>query len=409
MADDATDGGSGIGPASARKSRFVGKRTFAAVALVGALLLLAGLAAALVFYRDSGPSDPTLSAAVGAGDYLVRHTNADGSFVYEVDPVKGRVSAGYNILRHAGTSYAMLELYEVTRDAALLGAAERALSYLEAQAQPCPDFPQTLCVVEDREIKLGGNGLAVLAFAKHAEVTGNESHLGTAVKLARWMTATQSRAGEFTKHRITTGGKPDEFISEFYPGEALFALARLSVRTGNREWIEAAHRGAAWIINVRDRGKTTDQIARDHWFLYALNELHADRASAEYVAHARVITEAIVMDQHQTQEGAQQDWNGGYGDPPRSTPAATRSEGLSAALRIFRRAGDKEYERKALQALERGIEFQLRTQMTAAKADELHADAASIGGFHESLDEYGIRIDYVQHNLSALLAYRSVR
>jgi hypothetical protein len=45
--------------------------------------------------------------------------------------------------------------------------------------------------------------------------------------------------------------------------------------------------------------------------------------------------------------------------------------------------------------MERGIKFTLRTQ---------HPD----GGFHESLDEYVIRIDYVQHNISALLAFNRI-
>jgi hypothetical protein len=29
----------------------------------------------------------------------------------------------------------------------------------------------------------------------------------------------------------------------------------------------------------------------------------------------------------------------------------------------------------------------------------------ALGGFHESLDDTDIRIDYVQHNVSALLAF----
>jgi hypothetical protein len=32
-----------------------------------------------------------------------------------------------------------------------------------------------------------------------------------------------------------------------------------------------------------------------------------------------------------------------------------------------------------------------------------------VGAFHESLHEYGIRIDYVQHNISALLLFESLR
>jgi hypothetical protein len=41
--------------------------------------------------------------------------------------------------------------------------------------------------------------------------------------------------------------------------------------------------------------------------------------------------------------------------------------------------------------------------MTSAKASALSVSSDAEGGFHESLTDYTIRIDYVQHNISALL------
>jgi uncharacterized protein YyaL (SSP411 family) len=300
----------------------------------------------------------------------------------------------------------MLELYEVTRDEAVRTAAERALAFLAAQAKKCPTVPDAQCIVEAGEIKLGGNGLAILAIAKHAQVTGSEQYVGLASELARFVTSTQSAEGQFTIHKMDIDGSVDDFVSGYYPGEAIFGLARLYEQDGNEAWITAAHRGALWLIEVRDGGKDISELDHDHWLLYALNELHAHNGDERYLIHARKITDAIVSLQHRELQNEYKAWNGGYYNPPRSTPTATRSEGLGAAIELFMRAGDGEFEAKARDALARGLAFELRTQLTPEKITSLGAESAGLGGFHESLGEYGVRIDYVQHNISALLGAR---
>jgi hypothetical protein len=78
-----------------------------------------------------------LNAAVQGGEYLKRMTNSDGSFIYEYHAEHDVSADEYNILRHAGTTYSMLELYAVTEDVELLASAESAVGYLQAQVKPC--------------------------------------------------------------------------------------------------------------------------------------------------------------------------------------------------------------------------------------------------------------------------------
>lgn len=356
------------------------------------ILLLAIAAVTRSSFSASLSESKYLSAAQAGGDYLVAAMYDDGSFAYEYDPGTDEVSDGYNILRHAGTAYSLLELYEATNDQKYLASGEKAIAYLIDQVISCPMIPAAACVEEDAEVKLGGNALAILALAKHAEVTGNKHHIPLTERLAGFIVGVQSPSGEFTVHKMTDGVVND-FKSEYYPGEAMFGLAKLSEVSGDRKWLEAAHKGARWIITVRDAAVPTAQLPHDHWFLYALNELAKDKQESMYVDHAKKLTEAIAAAQHVGLTGEQEDWNGGYFDPPRSTPTATRNEGLAAAYELFTRAGETAYATTvAKETMERGIDFTLRTQ-----------DAN--GGFHESLDEEVIRIDYVQHNISALLAF----
>ncbi len=359
-----------------------------------------------------------LAAATLGGDYLVSHMHPDGSFVYAYDPVARKESDSYNILRHAGTTYALLELFDATGQQGYLTAAERALGYLRSSTIPCPLYADTLCVMEDDEIKLGGNGLALLAVAHYLDVAADDptaafdtEELATyGNRLARFIVRTQKPSGEFSPHKMDGKGIPDlEFVSEYYPGEAMFALARFSAVTGERQWMDAAHKGAAWIISVRDKDVPTEDLPHDHWMLYALNELNKDKPEVTYVEHAKRLVSAIVAAQHNDKTGEQEAWNGGYYDPPRSTPTATRNEGLGAAYEIFERSGDAAYAVVAKDAMERGIDFTLKTQFTPRTLRQANAANDALGGFHESLDDYAIRIDYVQHNISALLAFDRIR
>jgi hypothetical protein len=68
-------------------------------------------------------------------------------------------------------------------------------------------------------------------------------------------------------------------------------------------------------------------------------------------------------------------------------------------------AGDAE---SILDALRLGVEFQLRTQLGGATAIHMPQPGRALGGFHEALDDYEVRIDYVQHNISSLLALHGI-
>ncbi|QQR82355.1 hypothetical protein IPJ70_03700 [Candidatus Campbellbacteria bacterium] len=376
--------------------------------IVGGTLLL-GIGLFSYFTRESVYLD---SARLG-GNYLVTNANADGSFVYEYNPVTNEESYAYNIVRHAGTTYALLELYEATGEQTYLTVAEHALEYLARSAVPCPNIPNALCIEENSETKLGGNALAVLAFSKYVSLTtpviGTHPYLTLAQKLAHFITAVQAPNGEFTVHKVATDtGDQTTFESDYYPGESIFALTRLYALDKNIQWIDAAHRGAHWLIEARDANVTTTNLNHDHWLLYALNELYSNRPDELYYTHTQRIVDSIISAQHINETGARTQWNGGFYDPPRSTPTATRSEGLGAAYTLFTKTGDTLYASKALNTMKRAIAFQLQTQFTAQQLRDIHGNLDGVGGFHESLENYSIRIDYVQHNISSLLTLNKI-
>jgi len=93
---------------------------------------------------------------------------------------------------------------------------------------------------------------------------------------------------------------------------------------------------------------------------------------------------------------------GAWGDA-RSTPAATRTEGLLAASALMRRVGRGD-EADAFHAAARAaVGFQLRTQVWPESAMHFRNPRRAIGAFREDLGGVYVRIDFVQHNLSGIL------
>ncbi len=348
-----------------------------------------------------GP-ETLLGAARMAGDYLVRSVDEQGRFTYAFDPSTAKAASSYNVVRHAGTLYSMCELYAAVSDEKLLGSVRRAAKNLVHYVRPFPaEDDRAAAVVDENEAKLGASALTVVALAKYIEVSGDTQYLQIMKRLGLYLEMSQLGSGDFICKRNYPDGKTMNFTSGYYPGEAILALTRLYALDPQEHWLDAAEKGAAYLIEVRDKGKTIAQLLHDHWLLMALNELRRLRPDPAYSRHAFKVVEAILTSQNLNPLFPDQ--LGSYGDPPRSTPAATRSEGLIAAYHWAQESGSSSISRDILKALKLSAGFQLLTQFQPESSMYFPAPQKSLGAFHASLTVPRIRIDYNQHNISSLL------
>lgn len=354
---------------------------------------------------DNPTKSELLSAASQGGNYLVNAVNSDGKFVYIYRPKTDEVPKQYNILRHAGTIYSMLELYEVTEDKELIESVEVALNYLFQSFQyQDTDLGMSTIVVERGIVKLGGNALAAIALAKYIEITEDREHLPIILQLGKAIQGAQNETGEFEVQKQSyPEGEIIKFISEYYPGEAILALTRIYALNPDESWLDSAEAAALYLINVRDRDLSDSQLLHDHWLLYGLNELYRYRQNPVYLNHALRMARAIAQSQNRQPDYA--DWRGSFYKPPRSTPTATRMEGLCAAYQLARDFGEAEDVRIIKEAIALGISFQLQTQFRPESVLYVKNPQRCLGGFHRSLSNLEIRIDYVQHNISSLLGW----
>ncbi len=354
-------------------------------------------------------SPPALLAASRAGgEYLLGHQQPDGRYDYLYFPRSDRSGESYNELRHAGTTYALFELFAATQDPRFRDAGRLGVEWLRGKLRgpAAADAAADFVAIESKggEAKLGGAALAMLAMLEEMRVTGERSRLPTVQQLARFLLFQQEANGHFLSKYSWVHPGEQEFDSIYYPGEAILALTRLAAADGDRRWLDAARKGADWLILERDKGKPTAELPHDHWLLMGLNELHPSTGEARFLEHAQRIAEAIVTAQQR--KVPYPDWAGSFYTPPRSTPAATRAEALVAMVRLAERTGrPTEAYRRALALL---VTFQLKCQLTAENSFYLPAPQRARGGFRRGLEGGEVRIDYVQHNLSSLLGLRSI-
>jgi len=351
--------------------------------------------------------DELLEAAKAAGAYLTRAVLPTGKFIYAYDPKRDAEAGSYNMVRHAGTLYSMMELYRETRDPLLLAAAERGFEFLRESVRPYTfGGADAAALVERDKIKLGGTALAAVALAEYIRATERREGVAAMQSLCRSICEMQKDTGEFISQRRYSTGAALPFVSRYYPGEAILALVRAHSVDGQEKWLDAAERGARYLIRVRDGNIPTSKLMHDHWLLYALNDLYRVRRKPEYLRHARRLAGAIY--DSQCRATAIPDHLGSYYRPPRSTPTATRTEGLLAAYLLLRDHGLKEEALMCMDAAQLGAAFVLQMQFRPESVLYVAKPWYCLGSVRQSLTNFELRNDYTQHALSALLVLHGI-
>jgi len=361
-------------------------------------------------YKDLTRSDLWDAIELTKNNYFKHVVDKKGKFLYSYLPQTGENQKKYNILRHAGTIYSMLETYKLMPDEELLTEAKRAISFLINQIKTFEVNGIDVKVVVERDVqKVGGNALAIVALAEYTKTTGDKQYLPLMRNLATWFKEIQTDNGEFKNHKQEhSTGKVFNFTSKFYPGEAILALVRLYHIDKNEEWLNIAENAANFLINIRDKGVTSQTVTPDHWLMYALNDLYRERQNEIYLNHALLMAEGIINKQLTKKTAKRTELIGGFESKPNKTPGLTNnacwSEGLGAAYRLAYDFGHSKQALKIKNAMQLSIKYQLRGQLRPESIMYFENKSLCLGAFHKNFKDYEIRNDYTQHNISSLIS-----
>ena len=215
-------------------------------------------------------------------NYLASQVQKSGKFIYGYFPCFDHLINHYNALRHASSTYAMVEAWELTRNAALKKAIDRSLNYLTHNLVKEVDLPgatrAAFLVDTDGEIKLGGNAVCLLALVKYSEVAKTQKFDALMNALAEGIAHMQDPASGKFVHVLSF---PDLSVKEafriiYYDGEAAFGLMRLYGYAKDLRWLARVEKAFDYFI------ENQHWQSHDHWLGYCVNELTLYRPEERY-------------------------------------------------------------------------------------------------------------------------------
>ena len=413
-----------------------GRRSRLTVLLVGLIALLAiylvvGLVLWLAGGRDEGVPRPPANflpvldgtrpideravaalarrrAALGAR-WLASAARPDGSFFYEYFPQRGRFSAeDYNEIRHAGTTYSLYQVHDAVPDRRVLRAAERATEWIERNSPPAPDGSGRALLAEG-ETKLGGQALALVALLERRRVTGRRDRDPLIASMARFLASLEvpGRPGRYYQSYLRAGNRRRlEPSSDYYPPEALLALTRLAQHSPRGRYLAEARQLADYLIRTRPGTvpRAPAEVEENQWLALSLAELYRLAPQPSYRRAA--FLQADSMRLHQFTAAHDRPESIGAPDnriPINYTSSATKAEALVAAWSLARHLRDGPATRRFSQAALRNVQFQMRVQFTPTNTREFPRPAQAVGAWPQDPAVSRVRMDFVQHNISALI------
>lgn len=364
---------------------------------------------------EAFPKEMLVSCRRGA-DWLARVHGTTGRFLPGYVPALNVPLEGDSYLRQAGAAFALARAARLLGDDGYAARATQAIltlledTVVDADDATCRHTSLPSSILN----RLGSAGLLVLAI--HELPAPQADLLEKTEQMCSWI---RRQARDDGSLRCNDGGDNEnkkeaddaDSIQE-YPGLALYAILR-----------SQKHRPAAWktelarkaVVYYRAWWKAHRGMAFVPWQTAAFTEAFVqtkEPAFAEFVYEMNDWLCGLQYDQIDPRRlvwyGGFMQWSAGKTiDAPPTIGSAVYAESLAEARRAARAGTDLARYERYTQVLQRCLQFLVSLQYTDASTQHFEKwyRPRLVGGFHASHQDGSLRIDYVQHALSALTTY----
>lgn len=356
--------------------------------------------------------------------YFERHQRPSGRFEYIINPEGTSSDNGiYNVVRHAGALYSLAAYIEHSGDRQFDDVWTKASDYMwETNVQPIGDT-KTLAIwsipgenfYEDSfaKAKIGATGLALVAWMIGEKVGLVEYPREKVQQLGDFLLYMQEEDGQFYNSYHEKAGRVDFAKYQYYPAESALGLCFLYERDPQDKWLQGAIKAVGVPANNQEE---MAEKPIDHWDLIATAKIF-DLLGAEgkdVAPYAYLLDYCKWLVDRLLAEYESSEVKGSFTNDHGTTPTATRVEGLTAILPYLEPESQRAVDTK--KAIQEAVEFLRNSQikegklaggipLSTVKKDTTNSSESkfAIDRFNKKAAE--IRIDYLQHAMSAVLGH----
>ncbi len=324
------------------------------------------------------PAKAMAVARAGAAR-LAAMVQPDGRFIYRYFPDNPEfVNNRYGEVRHIVAVWALID-YEREGWAipGLSEAIDRAAEFMDSRLFVPYGATDTLCVIDEGYVKLGGSAMGVVSELALLARSGDARRIERAVRMARFVESQKLDNGEFIQIRIPgpVSTRHPMRAAEF-TGQPILAMALASEATGDDRYLDLALEQTR---KLADRNHGIGSLTQ--WMVYALEAMVRIRREQWLIDYAARLAAWMLTDEA-TRKGGE------------ATPLGCQTEGLLAYARMLAALGED--GDPSLDTILKAVARNLRRQLRF-----LHTD----GGFFRSLEIREVRIDYITHHVTGFLGY----
>lgn len=350
-------------------------------------------------YIENIDEDLILAIIEKSSSYLSKQIDSSGKFRYGYFPCFNKEVPGYNILRHASTTYSMIEAYEITQDAKLGEAIKLSLNYLINEGiehiEGVDGITRALVVERTRgnELKLGANAHAILALSKYTVVFNDYQYMQLMEELAEGINFFHNKNNGSFVHILNFPdlSLKEQFRTIYYDGEAAFALMRLYALDNNEKWLNIVEQAFKHFINNKY------WKYKDHWLSYCSFELVKYKPEKKYIEF-NLKNASGILDFCLTRETTY----------PTLLELLMATYGLTEKMKkenLFSELLASFDEGKLIRAIEHRVEHQLNGLYFPEVAMYYKVPINILWAFYIRHHSFRSRIDDIEHNISGYCSY----